>query len=622
MIKNSNKPSGNGSESLARLRADASTKKSACRTVVRVCNTGCKSRRSDQVLAGLDEAVRAADLDREVLVRPTGCHGFCEMGPIVVIEPQGVCYVKVGLKDIPEIVSETIVKGKRVESLLWTAPDNGHTFTLEKDIPFYQGQQMLVSRRCGVIDPTSIDDYLADGGYSALEKTLFSLSPDEVIEEVRLSGLRGRGGGGFPVGWKWQSCRKAEGVIKYVIANGDEGDPGAFMDRSLMEGDPHSILEGMAIGAYAIGASRGYIYVRDEYPIAVEHLSIAVEQAERNGLVGERILGSDFSLAISINRGAGAFVCGESTALMNSLEGRVGEPRAKYIHTVESGVWERPSTLNNVETWANIPPIINQGAQWYARVGSNGSSGTKIFSLAGKVRNTGLVEVPLGTTLRRIIFDIGGGIQGDREFKAVQTGGPSGGCLPATRLDMPVDYDRLAEAGSMMGSGGMIVMDQGTCMVDVARYFVDFLLFESCGKCVPCREGLTQMHEILTRICDGDAGAEDLDTLVTLSTYMKQTALCGLGQSAPNPVTSTLRYFKNEYEAHVFQKKCPAGVCRNLIHYVIDPDLCNGCTLCLRECPDQAISGENKEVHTINQDLCVRCGLCVSLCKQGAVRIQ
>jgi len=622
MMKNNGIEGGNGREKSALLRDEAKNTYARFRRIVRVCNTGCRSRRSSAIIEALHGALLSAGLEEEILLRSTGCHGFCEMGPLMVVEPEGFFYVRVTTEDIPEIVSETLARGRPVERLMWTSPEIGEQVMLEKEIPFYRGQSKLVSRLCGRIDPTVLEDYVAEGGYSALERALFEMRPDEVIDVIEASGLRGRGGGGFPVGWKWRSCRKAEGLVKYVIANGDEGDPGAFMDRSLMEGDPHGILEGMIIGAYAIGAHEGFVYVRDEYPIAVEHLSIAVKQARQHGLLGKDILGSGFDFAIRINRGAGAFVCGEATALMNSLEGRVGEPRAKYIHTVDSGLWAKPSNLNNVETWANVPLIINEGADWYANIGHERSKGTKIFSLAGRVNNTGLVEVPLGITLREIVFDIGGGIQDGNRFKAVQTGGPSGGCLPASRLDMPVDYDRLVEAGSMMGSGGMIIMDENTCIVDVAKYFVNFLLYESCGKCVPCREGLLHMNELLICICQGRANDEDLDALIDLANFMKDASLCGLGQSAPNPVLSTLRYFREEYEAHIFDGKCPAGVCRDLISYVIDTDLCNGCTLCLRECPEGAISGEKKSVHEIDQEKCVRCGLCLSICREKAVRIE
>ncbi len=611
-----------GPERLSEIRKRAVERIDSYSSVVRICNTGCRSRRSAALVEALNESILTAGLANRVLVRLTGCHGFCEMGPVMVVEPPGLFYVRVSLDDIPEIVSETLIHGRPLTRLLWQDPDNGGKVLSEESVPFYSAQRKLVLGKCGKIDPTSIEDYISEGGYRALAKAVTGMRPEEVLREIEASGLRGRGGGGFPAGWKWRSCREAEGLVKYVIANGDEGDPGAFMDRSLMEGDPHAIVEGMIIGAYAIGASEGYIYVRDEYPIAVDHLALAIQQARQYGLVGKDILAADFTFDIRISRGAGAFVCGESTALMNSLQGQIGEPRSKYIHTVESGLWDKPSNLNNVETWATVPLIIDEGAEWFAGIGNESSKGTKIFSLAGRVKNTGLVEVPLGTTLRKIIYDIGGGIQDGRSFKAVQTGGPSGGCLPASRLDMVVDYDQLVEAGSMMGSGGMIVMDDSTCMVDVAKYFVGFLLYESCGKCVPCREGLVQMNDLLDSVSTGRATGSDLETLTALADFMKKSSLCGLGQSAANPVLSTLRYFRDEYEAHVFDKKCPAGVCRALIRYVVDPDLCNGCSLCRKECPEQAVIGEKKAPHVIDQERCIKCGLCLSLCKPKAIRVE
>jgi len=590
--------------------------------VVRLCNTGCRGRGSSKVAEALEDHVKAENLRDKVTIKKTGCHGFCQIGSVMVIEPENILYQKVSPKDVPEIVSETILKGEILDRLLYKDPKTGEKIVKEADIPFYQHQRKVVSHNTGKIDPTDIEDYLAVGGYGAMAKALTTMKPTEVIEIVEASGLRGRGGGGFPAGKKWRSCREAPGIVKYVIANGDEGDPGAFMDRSLMEGDPHSIIEGMIIGAYAIGAHEGFIYVRDEYPIAVGHLSMAIERAESLGLLGEDILGTGFDLNIRITRGAGAFVCGESTALMNSLEGRVGEPRAKYVHTVESGLWDRPSTLNNVETWANVPLIIDRGAQWYAETGTEGSKGTKIFSLVGKVRNTGLVEVPMGITLKEIIFDIGGGIKKDKAFKAVQTGGPSGGCIPKNKIDMAVDYDSLKQLGAIMGSGGMIVMDENNCMVDTAKYFIHFLMFESCGKCVPCREGLTQMHEILANICEGRGEQGDIEVLESLSTFMRGASLCGLGGTAPNPVLSTIRYFRDEYEAHIVDKKCRAGVCRNLFEYTIDEDLCNGCTLCRVKCPEEAVTGEKKKPHTIDVHKCIRCGICYTLCKQEAVMVR
>lgn len=486
----------------------------------------------------------------------------------------------------------------------------------------YKKQKKSISYNSGKIDPTRIEDYIAAGGYSALGKALTAMTPADVVEAVVGSGLRGRGGGGFPTGIKWRICRSAPGDIKYVVANGDEGDPGAFMDRSLMEGDPHSIIEGMIIGAFAIGAHQGFIYVREEYPIAINHLSTAIEQAEEYGLLGSDILGTGFDFGIRINKGAGAFVCGEETALMISIEGRSGTPRSRPPYPAFEGLFGRPTVLNNVETFGNIPKIIKNGADWYSEIGTARSKGTKIFSLVGKVRNTGLVEVEMGTTLREIIFDIGGGIRKGGQFKAVQTGGPSGGCIPISKIDMPVDYDSLRDAGAIMGSGGMIVMDETSCMVDVARYFLHFLLFESCGKCVPCREGLKQMHEIVNNICEGRGEKGDIELLVELGRFMPAASLCGLGATAPNPVLSTIRYFRHEYESHIYDKKCRAGVCKNLFEYFIDEKLCNGCTLCMIKCPQEAISGTRKKLHTIDPAKCIKCGICYGLCKRKAVRVR
>ena len=533
--------------------------------VVRICcTTGCRAGGALKIAEGFNKELADLGLEDKIEVKKTGCRGFCENGPVMAIEPEDIFYNKIRPEDVPDIVSETLVHGRPVKRLLYKDTESKTKIRNEKDIPFFGKQVRNVFAKTGRIDPTQIDDYIAEGGYTALCKALTTMEPDEIVETIEASGLRGRGGGGFPAGKKWRSCRVAQGNVRYVIANGDEGDPGAFMDRSLMEGDPHSILEGMIIGAYAIGAHEGFIYVRSEYPIAVEHLGIAIEQADSYGLLGEDILGTGFNFTIQIIRGAGAFVCGESTALMNSLEGRVGEPRAKYVHTVESGLWDRPSTLNNVETWANVTLIIDRGAEWYANTGTQRSKGTKIFSLVGKVKNTGLIEVPMGITLREIIFDIGGGIRKrGKAFKAVQTGGPSGGCIPMSKIDMPVDYDSLRALGAMMGSGGMIVMDEDNCMVDTAKYFINFLLYESCGKCVPCREGLKQMHEILSNICEGNGEEGDIELLESLSSLMMDASLCALGGTAPNPVLSTIRYFRDEYEAHIFNKECPSGVCRN-----------------------------------------------------------
>jgi NADH-quinone oxidoreductase subunit F len=574
------------------------------------------------VVEALKKIHRDLDLESKIEIRATGCHGFCERGPLVVIRPEMICYMNVKPEDASEILTATVLQGRVIDHLLYEDPSTKEKIVHEHDIPFYKFQRRVVFGSNGKIDPKEIDDYIAIGGYQGLEKVLSSIKPEGVIDIIKRSGLRGRGGGGFPAGLKWETCRKAGGREKFVICNADEGDPGAYMDRSLLEGNPHSVIEGMIIGAYAIGAEEGYVYVRNEYPLAVENLRLAIEQAKEYGLLGQNILGSGLNLNIRINRGGGAFVCGESTALMASLEGRVGEPRAKYIHTVEQGLWDQPTNLNNVETWANVPIIIHQGAEWFASLGTEGSKGTKIFSLVGKINNTGLVEVEMGISLRKIIFEIGGGIPGGKRFKAVQTGGPSGGCLPENLLDLPVDFDRLQEAGSMMGSGGMIVMDEDNCMVDMARYFVRFLQEESCGKCTPCREGLDQMAEILNRICEGEGRSQDLGLLEDLSQTMIDTSLCGLGLTAPNPVLSTLRYFGEEYETHIKEKKCPARFCRELISFSIDPEKCTGCGACVKVCPVEAIIGEKKKVHQLDEEKCVKCRGCYEACKFDAVLIQ
>jgi NADH-quinone oxidoreductase subunit F len=535
------------------------------RTVISLCNgSGCGAYGTSRVKASLEKELSAQGLAKDVEVKLTGCHGFCEKGPIMVIHPSGIFYPQMTEERVPEIVDKTLKKGEVIERFLYTDPVSKKKITYEKDIPFYKYQQRMVFGNNGMISPTSIEDYLAVGGYRALAKALFDMSPDDIVNQIKASGLRGRGGGGFPTGIKWETCRRHEGE-KYVICNADEGYPGAYMDRSLLEGNPHSVLEGMIIGAVAIGSHAGYIYVRNEYPLAVENLEIAISQAREMGFLGEDIVGSGFDFDILISRGGGAFVCGESTALMASLEGKPGRPRAKYIHTVEKGFRDSPSNLNNVETWSNVPLIINKGADWYASIGTEKSKGTKIFSLVGKVANTGLVEVPMGTTLRTIIHDIGGGIPDNKRFKAVQTGGPSGGCIPEALIDLPVDYERLTEAGSIMGSGGMIVMDETTCMVDLARYFMEFLVEESCGQCVPCREGLKRLFQVLTNICDGKGTEEDLKLLEELSATLRDFSLCGLGKTAPNPVMSTLRYFRHEYESHVRDRQCPALVCTGLV---------------------------------------------------------
>ncbi|MFC2019357.1 NADH-ubiquinone oxidoreductase-F iron-sulfur binding region domain-containing protein [Chloroflexota bacterium] len=582
------------------------------------CGTACLASGAEEVSQAFVNEVEKRELQIQVKLTNTGCHGFCEKGPLVVINPQGILYQHVTPDDIEEIVT-SLLAGTVVERLLYIDPQSGEKIEQESKVPFYSHQQRLVFKTNGEIDPTNIEDYIRVGGYAALSKVLFRISQEVVIEEIKKSGLRGRGGGGFPTGRKWESCRIAKGDTKYVICNADEGDPGAYMDRSLLEGNPHSILEGMVIGAYAIGSNEGYIYVRNEYPLAVTNAGLAIEQAMRYGLLGDDILGSGFNFTVKIVRGGGAFVCGESSALMASLEGKVGEPRAKYIHTVEEGLWGNPSNLNNVETWANVPLIVNKGAEWYSNIGTEGSKGTKVFSLVGNINNTGLVEVPMGITLREIIYDIGGGIPGGKEFKAVQTGGPSGGCIPAQFLDTPVDFDELTKLGSMMGSGGMIVMDEDTCMVDVAKYFIDFLKEESCGKCVCCREGLTRMSEILNRITEGEGTMADLDTLQDLGEVLADGALCALGSTAANPVITTIRYFKDEYIAHVKDQRCPAGVCSDLIKFSIDADECNGCHRCFRVCPTGSITGEKKKPHDINQGMCIQCGACYDVCKFDAV---
>ncbi len=603
------------------------------KAMLMVCTgTGCVSAHGLTIRDNLDRVLRERGLERDFLVVPTGCNGFCAMGPIVVVQPEGIFYQKVGVNDLEEIVDAHLVGGEVVTRLLHADPVSGQTARRIDEIGFFSKQQLVALRNKGLIDPEEIDQYIARGGYQPLCKVLTTMQPEDVIKEIVRSGLRGRGGGGFPAGVKWESARAARlrrQEVCYVVCNGDEGDPGAFMDRSIIETDPHAVIEGMLIGAFAVGASEGFIYIRKEYPLAMERLHKAIRQARDHGLLGPDILGTGFSFDLAVHRGAGAFVCGESTALMASMSGRAGEPRAKYVHNVEYGFRDKPTVLNNVETWANVPVILEKGAEWFASIGTgdvsespwNGSSGTKVFSLVGDIRNTGLVEVPMGITLREIIFEIGGGIPDGRAFKAVQTGGPSGGCLPESLLDMKVDFDSLTEAGSMMGSGGMIVMDDHTCMVDVARYFIDFLVDESCGKCTPCREGLYALSNVLGRICRGEGREEDLPFLEELSATVRDTSLCQLGGSAPNPVLSTIRYFREEYLEHIREKKCRAGVCKELITYRIIPDLCDGCTACGRACPTGAIEGEVRKTHSILYNKCIKCGICVETCKRGAVEV-
>jgi len=552
----------NSPDELEALRQSIVKSRDSNRTCIVVCGgTGCLALGAQEVITGFRRELRKRRLGSKLSLRVTGCPGFCERGPLVVVKPENILYQQVRGEDVPEIISETI-KGNIVDRLLYTDPATGKKITYESDVPFYKKQKRLLLGNNSNIDPTDIRDYLALGGYGALSKALFKMSPEKIIEEVKKSGLRGRGGGGFPTGAKWESCRRAHGDTKYIICNAEEGDPGAFVDRNLLEGNPHSVLEGMLIGAYAIGGHQGYVYIRSEYHLALEHLTQAIKQAGEYGFLGENILGSGFDFNIKISRGGGAYVCGESTALMASLEGKVGEPRAKYVHTVERGLWDQPSNLNNVETWANVPMIINRGADWYSKIGTDSSKGTKIFSLAGKINNTGLVEVPMGITLKEIIYDIGGGIPEGRRFKAAQTGGPGGGCIPESLLNLPVDFDELTKVGSVMGSGSMIVMDENTCMVDIARYFVSFLEGESCGKCLPCREGLKRMSQILAGITEGKGKDGDIGLLERLSSTLIDCSLCALGSTASNPVLTTLRYFRDEYEAHIKDKRCPAGVCR------------------------------------------------------------
>lgn len=601
------------------LRTQIQNARDLERPVIAVCGgTGCRTYGSGDLLAELENKIEESGIDADV--RMTGCHGLCEKGPLMVIHPQGIFYNQVKVKDVAEILQETVQHGGVIDRLLYAEAEDGEKIVHEEEIPFYERQTRLLLAWNGKIDPNNIEDYIAEGGYQALAKVLSGMRPEQVIDEVEQARLRGRGGAGFPTARKWRLCREAPDATKYIICNADEGDPGAYMDRSIMEGNPHLVLEGMIIGAFAIGAQEGFVYIRAEYPLAVTHLKIAVEQAREYGLLGKNILGSGIDFDLHIQLGAGAFVCGEESALMASIEGRIGEPMPRPPYPTERGLWGHPTNINNVKSWANVPQIIARGAEWFRQIGTESSSGTMIFSLVGKVRNTGLVEVPMGITLRELVFDIGGGIPDGKTFKAAQIGGPSGGCIPAEYLDTPIDYESLTELGAMMGSGGLVVMDETSCMVDLARYFLNFTKYESCGRCVACREGIRHMHQILEAICAGDGKEGDIELLEELAQATKIASLCGLGQTAPNPVLSTLRYFREEYERHINDLECPAGVCRGLISYEILPT-CNGCTACVRYCPVNAISGEKKGVHVIDPTLCTQCGMCRQICNFDAVAV-
>jgi NADP-reducing hydrogenase subunit HndC len=591
------------------------------RAHVLVCGgTGCTSSGSEKIIKEFEEHLKNNNIDQEVKVIRTGCFGLCALGPVVVVYPEGAFYSMVKPEDVKEIVEEHLLKGRIVKRLLYqeTVQDDDTIKSLN-ETGFYKKQKRIALRNCGVINPESIDEYIAFDGYKALGKVLTEMTREEVIDIIKDSGLRGRGGGGFPTGLKWEFTYNSQGDEKYVACNADEGDPGAFMDRSILEGDPHSLIEAMAIAGYAVGANQGFIYVRAEYPIAVHRLQIAIEQAKEYGLLGENIFGTDFSFDLEIRLGAGAFVCGEETALMTSIEGHRGEPRPRPPFPAVKGLWGKPTLLNNVETYANIPVIILNGAEWFKNIGTEKSKGTKVFALGGKIHNTGLVEIPMGTTLRDIVEEIGGGIPNGKKFKAAQTGGPSGGCIPADLIDTPIDYDSLISIGSMMGSGGLIVMDEDTCMVDIAKFFLEFTVDESCGKCAPCRLGTKRMLEILEKITNGNGTLEDVDNLEALCNNVKSSALCGLGQTAPNPILSTLRYFRDEYIAHVQDKKCPAGVCKSLLVYTIDPQLCRGCSICAKQCPVGAISGERKSPYKIDTEKCIKCGVCLEKCPFKAI---
>ncbi len=604
----------NSSTELEKFRQEILSKRDPNKPCVTICEgTACHAYASEAVSEAFVREIKKNGLQKEVDIRRTGCHGYCERGPLVVIFPERICYLQMKPEDVPEVVSTTLIEKKLVDRLLYE-DESGQKIEHEGDIPFYKHQTRVVFANNVLIDPKNIEDYLAIGGYRALAKALFEMTPEQVLDEVKKANLRGMGGGGFPTGIKWETTRNAPGEPKYVIVNADEGDPGVYQDRGLLEGNPHSVLEGLIIGAYVIGSHQGFVYVRQEYPLAVTNLFVALEQAREHGLLGANILGSGFDFDVEVHRGAGAFVSGESSALMTAIEGKVGEPRPKYIRTAVSGIWEKPSNLNNVKTWATVPLIIDRGADWFTSIGTEGSKGTMIFSLVGNVNNTGLVEVPMGIKLRDIIYKIGGGIPGGKKFKAVQTGGPSGGIIPEQFLDTLVDFDELTKLGSMMGSGGMIVMDESTCVVDVAHYFVDFLCDESCGKCIPCREGLKHMREILNDIVSGKGKEEDIELLEEIARVMAKSALCALGSTAANPALTTIRYFKDEYRAHIEEKRCPALVCKELVSYYIDPEKCPACLICLRQCAVEAIIGAKNQIHVIDQEKCNKCGTCLDVC--------
>jgi NADH:ubiquinone oxidoreductase subunit F (NADH-binding)/(2Fe-2S) ferredoxin/ferredoxin len=612
-------PRINSPAELEACRKDIVSQRDPDKPCIAICTgTGCLALGAAKVVAALREEInkqgQESKIDLKVDLRETGCPGFCERGPVIVIYPKEICYLQVQPGDAAEIISQTILGNKVIDRLLYVDPMTGEKSVCESEIPFYKNQMRLLIGNNIRLDPKSIEDYLSLGGYSALSKALFQMKPEQVVGLVKDSKLRGRGGAGFPAGNKWEFARNSPGETKYVVVNADEGDPGAFMDRALLEGNPHAVLEGFAIGAYAMGAHEGYFYVRQEYPLAVENITLAIKQAEEYGLLGKNVLGSGFDFTVKVHRGAGAFVCGEETALLRSLEGKPGEPKARPPYPAVKGLWDKPTNINNVETWANIPLIVNNGAEFLTAIGTEGSKGTKIFSLVGKVKNTGLVEVPMGITLKNIIYQVGGGIPGDKKFKAVQTGGPSGGCIPEQFLDMGVDFDELAKVGAIMGSGGMIVMDEDTCMIDVAKYFLNFLTDESCGKCTPCREGIRQMLKIMTNISEGRGKEGDVELLEMLAETTRDASLCALGGSAPNPVLSTIRYFKEEYEAHIKEKRCPAFVCKELIAFYIDPEKCKACMICLRKCPADAITGGKNRIHVIDQEKCTNCGTCFEVC--------